>query len=88
MEYENIQLSLKPLLPGKVVEEQFLLIIDISSIRSEKIKTALWDFFVLGEKRNKICEQYNVNQGYLSLKIKEIQSLVVKLKKLSPYFIG
>ena len=73
---------------GKVNKELFFILIDISSIRSEKVINALTDFFVYGCSRNTVCEKYNVNQGYLSIKIKELQLLGRKIKDVIPYYLS
>ncbi|EAO9945151.1 hypothetical protein R497_24725 [Salmonella enterica subsp. enterica serovar Havana] len=74
------------LFPGHVSNDQFSLLIDISPVRSSKVINALQEYFVNGEKRNVICEKYHVNQGYLSIKIREIQDLSRRILALYPYF--
>lgn len=73
---------------GTVNKDMFFILIDISSVRSEKVINALTDFFVYGYSRNKVCEKYNVNQGYLSVKIKELQLLGRKIKDIIPYYLS
>lgn len=73
--------------PGSIDKEHLRLLIDISKIRSDKVSNALADYFVLGESRTDVCEKYNVNQGYLSLKIRELQVLSEKIYKVFPYYI-
>ncbi|EFR2683612.1 hypothetical protein KCK33_004500 [Salmonella enterica] len=60
---------------GMVAEEEFQLLVVISSLRSEKVINALKGYFVLGYTRKEVCERFNVNQGYLSIKIKEMHRL-------------
>ncbi|EFB70908.1 PapB/FocB family fimbrial expression transcriptional regulator [Providencia rustigianii] len=74
------------LIPGNTNQEHLRLLIDISTIRSDKIINALNDYFVLGESRANVCEKYNVNQGYLSLKIRELQGLSAQVYNLFPYY--
>ncbi|EEK7814144.1 hypothetical protein G3151_005315 [Salmonella enterica subsp. enterica serovar Montevideo] len=74
------------IIPGEIEKEHFLLLIDISTIRSDKIINALNDYFVLGETRAAVCQKYNVNQGYLSLKIRELQALSAKIYNLFPFY--
>ncbi|HAO0314670.1 TPA: transcriptional regulator [Escherichia coli] len=50
-----------------IPEKQFRILIELSSIRSEKIINALRDHLVRGESRRIVCERYNANQGYLSI---------------------
>ncbi|EAX4341532.1 hypothetical protein A0P73_22765, partial [Salmonella enterica] len=46
------------------------------------------NYFVLGHTRSDVCEEFQVNPGYLSIKIKEIQLLCRKLLDMYPYFIS
>ncbi|EKN3608770.1 PapB/FocB family fimbrial expression transcriptional regulator [Yersinia enterocolitica] len=73
--------------PGKVDKELLAILIDISSIRSDKVITALFEYYIHGNKRKVICEKYGVNQGYLSLKIREIQDLNSRIYSLFPFYI-
>ncbi|MDQ4429047.1 PapB/FocB family fimbrial expression transcriptional regulator [Yokenella regensburgei] len=61
--------------PGEVSDEMFYSLIDLSSIRSEKVVNALRDHFVESKRRVDVCSKYNVNPGYLSIKIKELQGI-------------
>ncbi|EBW2193852.1 hypothetical protein CSU57_05870 [Salmonella enterica subsp. enterica serovar Infantis] len=74
------------LFPGQVSNDQFFLLIDISPVRSDKVINALQEYFVSGEKRKVICEKYQVNPGYLSIKIREIQILSRRILEMYPYF--
>lgn len=77
-----------PFSRGTVNKDMFFILIDISSVRSEKVINALTDFFVYGYSRNKVCERYSVNPGYLSVKIKELQLLGRKIKDIAPYYLS
>lgn len=70
---------IQKLSPGYVEKDIFWLIVDISPIRSNKIINALHDHLIEGYTRNEVCNKYNVNPGYLSVKIKEIQWLHGKI---------
>lgn len=72
--------------PGTVSEDMFHILIDISAIRSEKVIYALRNFFVDGKTRKEICEEFDVNPGYLSTKIKELQLLMSKIVSIYPYY--
>ncbi|EFB70910.1 PapB/FocB family fimbrial expression transcriptional regulator [Providencia rustigianii] len=72
--------------PGKVDKKHLMLLINISSIRSNKVINALNDYFVEGKKRKEICEKHKINQGYLSIKINELQETSLKVYNIS-YFI-
>ncbi|CAD5448051.1 transcriptional regulator [Escherichia coli] len=67
------------LYPGYVEKDLFWFIIDISVIRSDKMINALHDHLVEGYTRSEVCDRYNVNPGYLSVKIKEINILYEKI---------
>ncbi len=73
--------------PGSVDQELFTLLINISSIRSGKVICALEGYFVHGIARKVICEKYNVNRGYLSLKIREVQSISASVYQVLPFYI-
>ncbi|EEY4091522.1 PapB/FocB family fimbrial expression transcriptional regulator [Escherichia coli] len=73
--------------PGSVDRELFSLLINISSIRSVKVICALEGYFVHGIARKIICEKYNVNPGYLSLKIREIQNISASVYQVLPFYI-
>lgn len=74
--------------PGRVDKEHFSLLINISSIRSGSVIYALEDYFVNGGKRKVICERHNVNQGYFSLKVKQIQYIDSIVNKILPFYIN
>ncbi|XEG90411.1 adhesin biosynthesis transcription regulatory family protein [Edwardsiella tarda] len=68
--------------PGAMTEGRFWLLIEISSIHSEKVITALNEHLVLGYSRREVCERNNGSAGYLSLslaKLIRIESAVALL---------
>lgn len=70
---------IQTLYPGYVEKDLFWFIVDISSIRSDKMINALHDHLVEGYTRSEVCDKYHVNPGYLSVKIREIQGLYEKI---------
>lgn len=76
----------KLLIVGEVDPIVFLLLIKISSIRSEKVINSLYDYFVAGEPRNIACDRHGVSQGFLSLKIKALHDLSHQIKKYQNTF--
>lgn len=70
------------LYPGTVPEHYFRMLLDISSIRSEKVTQALYGYFVKGKTRIQVCNEHDVFQGYLSVKIREINLLNKKINEL------
>lgn len=75
MKLNSPQKSGSKLYTGDVTDEFFILIIDISPLRSSKVIRTFRDYFVFGISRKKFFLDYNVNPEYLSVKIKEIQLL-------------
>ncbi|EHC4362127.1 hypothetical protein JTG84_004665, partial [Escherichia coli] len=73
------------LIPGKVDKNQFMLLIDVSLIRSHKVINALEDYYVNGKNRKEICVKHKINQGYLSLKIRKLQEVSFKVYNISYY---
>lgn len=69
--------------PGSVTVEHFESLIGISNLRSQQIILSLYSYFVEGYERNKVCELYGVNNGYLSVKIKQLQELNKKIISMS-----
>ncbi|EGI6182058.1 PabB family transcriptional regulator [Salmonella enterica subsp. houtenae serovar 51:z4,z23:-] len=63
------------LAPGKVPENLFWALIELSPLRSEKVIRALRDFLVLGYTRKEVCEKYEVSYGYFSLSLKRIRHI-------------
>ncbi|EHC4980548.1 transcriptional regulator [Escherichia coli] len=68
-----IRAGVKVLIPGRVTEDFFWLLIELSPLRSEKVIRALRDFLVLGYTRKEVCERYKVSYGYFSLAFKRIR---------------
>lgn len=75
------------LLAGKVSENQFWLLMEISPIHSKKVINALRDLLVFGYSKREACERYDVSQGYLSSALRRIQKLNYTVSKLAPFYI-
>lgn len=75
------------LLAGKVSENQFWLLMEISPIHSKKVINALRDLLVFGYSKREVCERYDVSQGYLSSALRRIQKLNYTVSKLTPFYI-
>lgn len=67
------------IIPGELNGDLFNNIISISSVRSEKVIRALYDYFVLGFSRREICDKNSINPGYLSIKIREFHEFYKKI---------
>lgn len=72
--------------PGEMPELQFLLLIEISPIHSEKVIHALKDFLVVGYSRKEVCERYNISPGYFSGALGRFQRVSLAVSKLTPYY--
>ncbi|WP_370619550.1 PapB/FocB family fimbrial expression transcriptional regulator [Citrobacter meridianamericanus] len=75
------------LYPGRVPEQYFRGLADISSIRSQKVIKALYEHFVEGLSRTHVSNEHSVCPGYLSIKIREIKSLHEKVNDLYDIYI-
>lgn len=70
---------------GEVSEDEFALLIALSTIHSKKIIYALRDYLVSGESRKIVCERYGVNNGYLSTSLSrlyKVNCIVIQLMSL------
>ncbi|CAD5756683.1 major pilu subunit operon regulatory protein PapB [Escherichia coli] len=63
------------LIPGKVDEEQFLILVEMSSLRSEKIIQALQEHLVYGKSRMTVCEEHDVGSCHFSTSLNRLQRL-------------
>ncbi|ENR1882774.1 transcriptional regulator [Escherichia coli] len=80
------QASQHVIIPGAVSEEQFWLLIELSSIHSNKIIMALFEHLVRGSSRKDICDAHNVNNGYLSTSLKRLYRVNELVRSLSVYY--
>ncbi|MBB8471298.1 transcriptional regulator [Escherichia coli] len=76
------------LTPGAVHELHFRLLIEVSSIHSEKAIKALEGFLVEGYPRKDIYERYGISAGYFSIILKKIKYIDYIVSKLTPYYIN
>ncbi|KAE9942964.1 transcriptional regulator [Escherichia coli] len=60
------------LIPGKVSEFVFPLLMELSSVRGERVIYALRDFLVWGYTRKEVCERYGVTYSYFSKALKRV----------------
>lgn len=74
------------LIPGKVSEEQFWLLVGVSSMHSEKIIGALLDYLVKGKTRKESCNAHNVNSGHFSIGLNRLQHISHAVAKLAGYY--
>lgn len=76
------------LLPGHVSEMQFFLLIDISSIHSDKVILAMKDYLVGGRSRKYVCDTYQINNGYFSTTLGRLNRLNALVARLAPYYMN
>ncbi|EGM1628031.1 transcriptional regulator [Salmonella enterica] len=71
---------------GTVPADQFWLLVEISSIHSNRIINALHDYLVDGDSRKIICGRYNVNNGYFSVCLKRLVDVHKIVIELVPFY--
>ena len=74
------------LVAGFISEEQFWLLINASSMRSDKVVNALFDYLVNGISRKESCAKFNVNSGHFSIGLGRLQQLSHTAAKLSRFY--
>ncbi|HDY1778228.1 TPA: transcriptional regulator [Escherichia coli] len=72
---------------GTIDKEHFWLLIDISSIHSQRIIDALYDYVVEGCSRKAICEKHHINNGYFSTCLKRLNNIHKIIFELSKFYI-
>ncbi|HCP1359051.1 TPA: transcriptional regulator [Escherichia coli] len=71
---------------GLLSDEQFDLLVEISSIHSPKVIMAMRDHLVKGDLRKIVCERYSVNAGYLSVCISRLLRIERGVSKLVRFY--
>lgn len=74
------------LISGRVAEEQFWLLVEISSMHSEKAINALRDYLVNGLSRKEACNAYQVNSGHFTIGLNRLQHINHAVAKLAKYY--
>ncbi|EJJ1412060.1 adhesin biosynthesis transcription regulatory family protein [Salmonella enterica] len=74
--------------PGKMSENHFWLLAEISPVHSEKVINALKDFLVLGYTRKEACERHSVSLGYFSGALGRFQRISQTVNRLVPFYIS
>ncbi|EEJ2306421.1 transcriptional regulator [Salmonella enterica subsp. enterica] len=74
------------LTPGHVSDTQFWLLLGISSMHSEKVINALFDFLVKGRARKEVCNEYSVNSGHFSIGLNRLQHISHTAAKMAEYY--
>ncbi|EFM0080823.1 TPA: PapB/FocB family fimbrial expression transcriptional regulator [Escherichia coli] len=71
---------------GRLSAEQFDLLIELSSIHSQKVILAMRDHLVNGDSRRASCERHGVNAGYLSVCIRRLLQVEKAASKLAHFY--
>lgn len=79
--------KLYSLTSGNMQDIHFSLLIEISSLHSEKVIRALRGFLVDGCTRKEVCERYSVSPGYFSMALRKLQRTEQAVLQLSPYYL-
>lgn len=74
------------LVPGFTSETQFWLLVGASSMHSNKVISALFDYLVRGVARKDACAGHGVNSGHFSIGLNRLQDLSHTAAKLSVYY--
>lgn len=75
------------LVPGCMRDIHFSLLIEISSLYSEKVIMALRGFLVDGYTRKEVCERYSVSPGYFSMALRKLRRTEQAVLQLIPYYV-
>ncbi len=85
---ERLQVRIKQgaLVPGRITEDMFCILVEMSSIRSEKMIQALQEYLVQGKSRIAICEQYRLGSSHFSISLDRLQRLSYLAAMLTCYY--
>ncbi|HBZ8283064.1 TPA: transcriptional regulator [Escherichia coli] len=75
------------LIPGKVSEDLFDILIELSAIHSKKIINALRDYLVSGETRKTSCERYGASASYFSVALGRLFHVAQLVSQLVPLLL-
>ncbi|MDD8641635.1 PapB/FocB family fimbrial expression transcriptional regulator [Escherichia coli] len=76
----------KSLTPGNIDDIQFLLLVEISSIHSDKVIQSLKDYLVYGYSRKEACDRHHVSLSYFSSALKRLKRINQVVSWLVPYY--
>lgn len=74
------------LLCGKVDQDLFYILLEISPIHSEKVMLAMRDYLVHGHCRRDVCNRYGLNNGYFSVSISRLIRINQLIIAALPYY--
>lgn len=73
-------------MPGDMSQEHFNKLLNISTIHSEKVISALEDYCVRGSDRKTACNKFSVSQGYFSICLRKLQRLDQNVADMIQYY--
>lgn len=76
-----------PLIPGKVSDDQFNLLLDLTRINGTEVITALYDHLVLGAGKAEAYRRHNVNVSQFSRRLKAVHAVSAIVEKLSVFYL-
>ncbi len=71
---------------GEVSEYLFWLLVELSSLRSEKTIRALNDFLVFGYTRKEVCEKHHLSSGNFSVALRRIMRVDGIARLVAAYY--
>lgn len=69
-----------------ITEDHFWLLVEVSSMHSDKMIQALRDHLVNGLPRKIIYEKHNVSSGYFSTSLNRLNHLHQLINLMQPYY--
>lgn len=69
-----------------ISEEEFWCLIELSSVRSNKVINALHDYLVLNHSRSACCDKYGVSNGYFGSCIARFEHVIQVVNELFTHY--
>ncbi|HFS3216207.1 TPA: PapB/FocB family fimbrial expression transcriptional regulator, partial [Escherichia coli] len=74
------------LIPGRVEDEHFWLLIGISTIHSKKVVMSMQDYLVHGIPRKNVCEKYKLSHSYFDNSLARLHRISCLITGLIKYY--
>ncbi|HBC0990050.1 TPA: adhesin biosynthesis transcription regulatory family protein [Escherichia coli] len=74
------------IIPGKLSEGHFWLLVEVSPVHSEKAIQALRDYLVMGYTRRESCERNGMSAGHFSVSLKRFLRVDLIVSQLALYY--
>ena len=85
-EFFRIRVKQGVLIPGEIAEGHFCLLMEISSIRSERMVQALHEYLVKGKSRIAVCKKNGLGSSHFSISLDRVQRLSYLVSQLSRFY--